>query len=186
MAIIGYARASTEDQKLDAQIEQLKEAKCERIYQEKVSCAKVDRPELVAMHDFVRDGDSIVVIKLGRIARSTKHLLEITDLLKKKKVAFKVLNINFDTSTPTGKLMQTMLAAVAEFEREMNANLRIVERMFVPERAVFATSLWERTVPGEVFSGGRSNRRGRCRRVETPGGVGRLPVARLSGRNSTS
>ena len=71
------------------------------------------------MLDYVREGDTVVVTKLDWIARSTKHLLDITDLLKKKRVVFKVLNINFDTSTPTGKLMQTMLAAVAEFEREM-------------------------------------------------------------------
>ena len=90
MAIIGYARASTEDQKLDAQIVQLKEAKCERIYQEKVSGAKVDRPELVAMLDYVREGDTVVVTKLDRIARSTKHLLEITDLLKKKSLVSKI------------------------------------------------------------------------------------------------
>ena len=119
MAIIGYAWASTEDQKLDAQIEQLKDAKCDRIYQEKVSGAKVDRPELVAILDYVREGDSVVVTKLDRIARSTKHLLEITDLLKKKKVVFKVLNIDFDTCTLNGKLMQIMLAAVAGFERQM-------------------------------------------------------------------
>jgi DNA invertase Pin-like site-specific DNA recombinase len=105
MVIIEYARARTEDQKLDAQIEQPKEAKCERIYQEKVSGAKVDRPELVAMLDYVREGDSVVVIKLDRIDSSTRHLLDINDLLKKKRVVFKVLNINFDPITPYGKLM---------------------------------------------------------------------------------
>jgi DNA invertase Pin-like site-specific DNA recombinase len=71
------------------------------------------------MLDYVREGDSVVVCKLDRIARSTKHLLDIVDLLTAKGVAFKVLNINLDTSTPTGKLMLTMLGAIATFEREM-------------------------------------------------------------------
>jgi len=84
MAIIGYARASTVDQKLDAQIEQLKEAKCERIYQEKVSGAKVDRLELVAMLDYVREGDTVVVTKLGRIARSTEAFAGDYRLIEKE------------------------------------------------------------------------------------------------------
>lgn len=117
--MIGYARVSTEDQNLESQLEQLKQAGCDRIYQEKVSGVKVDRPELTALLDYVRSGDTVVICKLDRIARSTKHLLEIVDHLEKKGVTFKVLNINLDTSTPTGKLMLTMLGAIATFEREM-------------------------------------------------------------------
>ncbi len=119
MATVGYARVSTNDQDLTAQLEQLDAAGCERIYQEKLSGAKQDRPELSAMLDYVRQGDTVTVCKLDRIARSTKHLLEIVESLEKKKVAFKVLNISLDTSTPTGKLMLSMLAAIGQFEREM-------------------------------------------------------------------
>lgn len=119
MAIVGYARVSTEDQNLEAQLKLLKEAGCEKIYQEKASGVKEDRTELTSMLDYVREGDVLVVTKLDRIARSTKHLLEIADTLEKKGVQFLVLNINLDTSTPTGKLMLTMLGAIATFEREM-------------------------------------------------------------------
>ncbi len=119
MPVIGYARVSTTDQDLDVQLEALKQAGTERIYQEKVSGVKKDRPELVAMLDYVRDEDTVIVTKLDRIARSTKHLLEIVDQLQDKGVSFKVLNIDLDTSTPTGKLMLTMLGAIATFEREM-------------------------------------------------------------------
>lgn len=119
MAIVGYARVSTVDQKLDAQIEQLQAANCDRIYREKASGVKTDRPELVAMLDYVREGDTVVATKLDRIARSTKHLLEIVDCLKKKNVIFRILNINLDTSAPTGQLMLSMLAAIGQFEREM-------------------------------------------------------------------
>lgn len=119
MAIIGYARVSTTDQNLESQLNQLSDAGCDKVYQEKASGVKVDRPELAALLDYCREGDTVTVCKLDRIARSTAHLLTIVDSLEKKGVAFKVLNISLDTSTPTGKLMLSMLAAIGQFEREM-------------------------------------------------------------------
>lgn len=119
MVNIGYARVSTDGQSLDVQLAQLQKAGCGKIFQEKISGAKHVRPQLVALLDYVREGDVVTVCKLDRIARSTKHLLEIVEQLEKKGVAFKVLNINLDTSTPTGKLMLTMLGAIAEFERSL-------------------------------------------------------------------
>lgn len=118
-ASIGYARVSTVGQALETQLKQLQEAGVEKVFQEKVSGVKRDRPQLEALLDYVREGDSVVITKLDRIARSTRHLLEIVDQLKEKGVSFRVLNMNLDTSTPTGKLMLTMLAGIAEFEREM-------------------------------------------------------------------
>jgi DNA invertase Pin-like site-specific DNA recombinase len=120
MATIGYARVSTTDQNLTAQIEQLTTAGCERIYQEKKSGADSGREQLALMLDFVREGDTVVITKLDRMARSTKHLLEIVELLKGKGVAFRALNNEgMDTTTATGKLMLSILASIAEFEREM-------------------------------------------------------------------
>jgi len=120
MAVIGYARVSTTDQNLEAQLEQLVAAGCEKVYQEKVSGVKQDRPELAAMIDYVREGDVVVCCKLDRIGRSTKHLLEIVEGLQAKGVGFKALNnASLDTTSATGKMMLTILAAVATFEREM-------------------------------------------------------------------
>ncbi len=119
MAIVGYARVSTTDQDLEAQLQQLKEAKCDQIFEEKESGAKTDRPVLAEMLRYVRRDDVVVVCKLDRIARSTKHLLEILELLESQKIPFRVLNINLDTGTATGKLMLTVLGAIATFEREM-------------------------------------------------------------------
>jgi len=117
---IGYARVSTTGQNLEAQLEQLEAAGCDRVYQEKASGAKADRPELAAMLDYARQGDTVVVCKLDRIARSTAHLLSIVDSLQKKGVAFKVLNnSSLDTSSPTGALMLSILGAIGQFEREM-------------------------------------------------------------------
>jgi DNA invertase Pin-like site-specific DNA recombinase len=119
MAKIGYARVSTEGQELTAQLEQLQTAGVDKLFKEKASGVKQDRPQLAAMIDYAREGDSVIVCKLDRIARSTKHLLEIVEALEAKKVSFHVLNINLDTGTPTGKLMLSMLAAIGQFEREM-------------------------------------------------------------------
>jgi DNA invertase Pin-like site-specific DNA recombinase len=119
MARIGYARVSTTDQNLDAQLGQLEKEGCEKIYCEKVSGAKKDRPELMAMMEYAREGDEVIVTKLDRIGRNTKHLLETIEELGKRGIAFKALNLGMDTSTPTGKLMLTVVAAIATFEREM-------------------------------------------------------------------
>jgi DNA invertase Pin-like site-specific DNA recombinase len=119
--IVGYARVSTVGQSLEVQLEQLAKAgACERIFQEKASgAASKVRPELACLLGYVRAGDTVVCTKLDRIGRSTKDLLETVEKLTAKGVAFKVLNIDLDTSTPTGKLMLTLLAGIATFEREM-------------------------------------------------------------------
>jgi len=119
MAIVGYARVSTTDQSLDIQIEQLKTAGCDKIFSEKASGSKSDRAQLNTLLEYVREGDTVICTKMDRIARSTKHLLDIVDRLKQQNIAFKVLNINLDTATPTGALMLTLLGAIAQFEREL-------------------------------------------------------------------
>lgn len=117
MATVGYARVSTTGQSLDTQLEAL--SGCEKIFREKISGAKDDRQELQALLEFVREGDSVQVTKLDRLARNTRHLLEISEFLQSKGVALNILNIGINTATPTGKLMLTMIGAIATFEREM-------------------------------------------------------------------
>ncbi|MGB2519272.1 recombinase family protein [Shewanella algae] len=117
MATIGYARVSTTGQSLDAQLAAL--SGCDKVFQEKVSGAKDDRPQLNLMLEFVREGDSVVVTKLDRLARNTRHLLEIAEFLYSKQVTLRIQNLGIDTGTPTGKLMLTMVGAIATFEREL-------------------------------------------------------------------
>jgi len=117
MAILGYARTSTIEQNIEPQIKALTAAGCEKIFSEQKSGIDANRPELAKMMEYSREGDVITVTKLDRIGRSTSDVLNIVTTLKNKGVAFKCLNINFDSSTPTGELMLTMLAAVATFER---------------------------------------------------------------------
>jgi len=120
-AIVGYARTSTIDQTagLEAQLRDLDAAGCHRIFKEQLSSVDTKRPELERALDYVREGDTLVVTKLDRLARSMAHLVEVTGKLKAKGVELKVLTLNLDTSTPTGKLMLNMLGSIAEFEREL-------------------------------------------------------------------
>ena len=115
---IGYARVSTQDQKLDLQLDDLKMAKCDKIYQEKISSTK-ERPQLDKMLENLREGDTVVVWKLDRLGRSLKELIALIDVLHKKGVAFISLKDSIDTSTAQGRLILHIFASLAEFEKDI-------------------------------------------------------------------
>lgn len=119
MANVGYARVSTIGQSLDVQLAKLNEYGCDQIFKDKLSGTTADRPSLKECRNYVRKGDSLVITKLDRLARSTFHLTQISEELKLKGVDLVVLDQNIDTSTPTGKLLFNMLASIAEFETEI-------------------------------------------------------------------
>ncbi len=115
--IIGYVRVSTVEQNEERQLVTMEKYQVEKIFQEKVSAKDTDRPQLQEMLEFVRKGDTVVVHDFSRLARSTKDLLDIVELLEKKEVALISAKENIDSSNPTGKLMLTMIGAINEFER---------------------------------------------------------------------
>jgi len=121
--LVGYARVSTADQKLDRQLDALREAGCERIFEDVASGAKAERPGLDRMLDTLREGDVVVIMKLSRLGRSLRHLVELVDDFRERGVGFRSLTEGFDTTTAGGRFVFSVMAAMAEFEREL-----IVER----------------------------------------------------------
>lgn len=121
--IYGYARVSTRSQELNRQLDILENNDCDKIYTEKMSGTKTNRPELNKLKENVRNGDTIIVESWSRLGRSTKDLIELMEFFADKGVNVISHKENFDTSTPQGKLMLTVFQGFAEFERDL-----IVER----------------------------------------------------------
>lgn len=118
---VGYARTSTTDQKagLEAQLRDLRAAGCAKLFHEELSAVATKRPQLDRALEYVREGDTLIVTKPDRLARSTADLLQIAKDLEQSGVTLRILSMNVDTSTPTGKLLLTMLGAIATFERDL-------------------------------------------------------------------
>ena len=119
---IGYARVSTIDQSLDRQIDAMKENGAEKIFTEKITGKKFDRPELMRMIDQLRDGDIVVISELTRLSRSTRDLFVIVEQIQSKGANIKSLKETWlDTTTPHGKLMFTIFAGLSQFEADLTA-----------------------------------------------------------------
>jgi Site-specific recombinases, DNA invertase Pin homologs len=121
MSVIGYARTSTVDQaySYQAQQDQLKQAGCNRVFAEQVSAVAQERPEFDKALDYAREGDTLVVCKLDRLARSLADLMDITRTLEKRGVSLRVLDMGLDTSTAHGRMVVGIIGSVAQFEREL-------------------------------------------------------------------
>jgi len=118
--LIGYARVSTDDQTLDQQRAALKAAGCKRLYEEKASGAKRDRPQLAALFDQLRAGDVVTITRLDRLARSTRDLLDIAERLDTAEAGLRSLAEPWaDTTSPAGRMVLTIFAGIAEFERSL-------------------------------------------------------------------
>src|ERR1700716_3779024 len=118
MAVYGYARVSTDGQSLAAQLDELKAAKCEKIFQEKISGARSDRKQLAKLMALLAKGDVLVVTRLDRLARSTRDLLNLLGTIGKRG-RLQLRDTWADTTTAHGRLMLTVLGGLAEFEREL-------------------------------------------------------------------
>jgi DNA invertase Pin-like site-specific DNA recombinase len=123
MVAVGYARVSTREQNVDSQTDVLEAAGCTRVYVEQASGTLARRPALTDVLSYLREGDTLVVTKLDRLGRSVKNLKDIADELERRGVGLRALSQGVDTTTPGGRLFFHMLAAIAEFERDL-----IVER----------------------------------------------------------
>lgn len=119
MSRIGYARVSSTGQSLEVQQAKLNKAQCDRIYQEKRSGRTAERPEFQACMNYLREGDTLVITRLDRLARSVVHLAQLAERFQEEGIDLIVLDQNIDTGTSTGRLMFNMLASIAEFENDL-------------------------------------------------------------------
>jgi DNA invertase Pin-like site-specific DNA recombinase len=117
--LIGYARVSTQDQNLELQRKALLDAGCEKIFDDKLSGSRSDRPGLTQALEFLRDGDTLVVWKLDRLGRSVKHLVDLVGELREQGIQFRSLTDSIDTATPSGRFFFHVMASLAEMEREL-------------------------------------------------------------------
>ena len=118
--IIGYTRVSKTEQNLDRQIDQLQAEGCDKIFKDKITGMKMDRPELNKMFDMLRSGDTVIVTELSRFGRSVKDLLLLSDILDKKGVNLKSLKEPWaDTTTPQGRMLFVIFAGISQFERDL-------------------------------------------------------------------
>lgn len=117
--LIGYARVSTQDQNLELQIEALTNVGCQRIFEDKISGSRAERPGLSKALEMLRAGDTLVVWKLDRLGRSVKNLVDIVGELRKQDIEFKSLTDVIDTGTPSGRFFFHVMASLAEMEREL-------------------------------------------------------------------
>ena len=179
--LIGYARVLTNDQETAAQVAALKAAGCERIYREKASGGRWDRPELHRLLDQLRKRDVLVVWKLDRLSRSLRDVLTIMERLGEAEAGFRSLAEAIDTTTPAGRMMMQMVGAFAEFERSMlrertKAGLDAARQPRKYRRApaeALATTTGRDQTHGVQ---GRQDRRGCCPAIQNSSGH-RLPFA---------
>jgi DNA invertase Pin-like site-specific DNA recombinase len=170
MAVIGYARTSTlhQDAGLDAQLRQLEALGCEKVFSEQVSSVG-DRARLTAALEYAREGDTFVVTKLDRLARSVAHVVEIVGVLERKGAGLKILDLGMDTSTPTGGLMLTVIGAIAQFEREI-----LIERQHEGIAAAKVAGRYKGRAPTA------RNKSAEIRRLAAEG-IGKVEIARRLG-----
>ena len=144
MAVVGYGRTSTVEQKagLADQLRELEAAGCTKLYSEQLSGVDTKRPQLEAALHYLREGDTFVVTKPDRLGRSTANLLQIVQDLNARGVVVRILSMNVDTSTATGKLMLSILASVAAFERDL-----MLERQRAGVAAAQAAGKYKGRVP---------------------------------------
>ncbi len=117
--VFGYARVSTMDQNLDTQIQVLEKFGCDKIFQDKITGLATHRPALDEMLSLLREGDTLVVARFFRLGRSRDHVISLINELSERRVVFKALDVGIDSNTPAGKLIVSIFASLAEYDREV-------------------------------------------------------------------